>query len=125
MTRFRKALFHYSALFDMLEENVARTILERMLLEREEYGQEIMNIIACKGLERIERPETYKQWQVRNERAGFRQLPLDQEHVKVAEERVKSCYHKDFMIDDEDGQWLRQGRKGRVTYAMSSWKPAY
>uniref|UniRef100_F6HNW6 Uncharacterized protein n=1 Tax=Vitis vinifera TaxID=29760 RepID=F6HNW6_VITVI len=44
---------------------------------------------------------------------------------EVAEERVKSCYHKDFMIDDEDGQWLRQGRKGRVTYAMSSWKPAY
>ena len=121
----REALFHYSALFDMLEENVARTILERMLLEREEYGQEIMNIIACKGLERIERPETYKQWQVRKERAGFRQLPLDQELVKVAEERVKSCYHKDFMIDDEDGQWLRQGWKGRVTYAMSSWKPAY
>ncbi|KAJ9684285.1 hypothetical protein PVL29_016661 [Vitis rotundifolia] len=105
------ALFHYSALFDMLEENVPRNILERMLLEREVYGQEIMNIIACEGLEGIERPETYKQWQ---------------ELVKVAEERVKSCYHKDFMIDDEDGQWLRQGWKGRVvTYAMSSWKPAY
>ncbi|KAL6326666.1 hypothetical protein AAG906_010840 [Vitis piasezkii] len=28
MTRFRKALFHYSALFDMLEENVPRNILE-------------------------------------------------------------------------------------------------
>ncbi|KAJ9684286.1 hypothetical protein PVL29_016662 [Vitis rotundifolia] len=123
MTRFREALFHYSALFDMLEENVPRNILERMLLEREVYGQEIMNIIACEGLERIERPETYKQWQVRNERIGFRQLPLDQEVVEEAKEWVKSCLHKDFIID-EDGQWLRLGWKGRITYAMSSWKPA-
>ncbi|RVX13576.1 Scarecrow-like protein 9 [Vitis vinifera] len=123
MTRFREALFHYSALFDMLEENVPRNILERMLLEREVYGQEIMNIIACEGLERIERPETYKQWQVRNERIGFRQLPLDQEVVEEAKEWVKSCLHKDFIID-EDGQWLRLGWKGRITHAMSSWKPA-
>ena len=123
MTRFREALFHYSALFDMLEENVPHNILERMLLEREVYGQEIMNIIACEGLERIERPETYKQWQVRNERIGFRQLPLDQEVVEEAKEWVKSCLHKDFIID-EDGQWLRLGWKGRITHAMSSWKPA-
>ncbi|KAK3006892.1 hypothetical protein RJ639_009581 [Escallonia herrerae] len=38
-----------------------------------------MNVIACEGAERIERPETYKQWQVRNLRAGFRQLPLNDE----------------------------------------------
>ncbi|CBI31659.3 unnamed protein product, partial [Vitis vinifera] len=69
------------------------------------------------------RPETYKQWQVRNERIGFRQLPLDREVVEEAKEWVKSCLHKDFIID-EDGQWLRLGWKGRITHAMSSWKPA-
>ncbi|CBI31658.3 unnamed protein product, partial [Vitis vinifera] len=42
---------------------------------------------AQRGPERIERPETYKQWQIRNERAGFRQLPLDQEIVNIAKER--------------------------------------
>ena len=123
MTRFREALFHYSALFDMLENNVPRNILERVVIEREVFGREIMNMIACEGPERIERPETYKQWQIRNERAGFRQLPLDQEIVNIAKERVKSCYHKDFMID-EDGQWLRQGWKGRIIFAITSWKPA-
>ena len=123
MTRFREALFHYSALFDMLENNVPRNILERVVIEREVFGREIMNMIACEGPERIERPETYKQWQIRNERAGFRQLPLDQEIVNIAKERVKSCYHKDFMID-EDGRWLRQGWKGRIIFAITSWKPA-
>lgn len=123
MTRFREAVFHFSALFDMLEDNVPGSILERRVIEREIFGRQIMNVIACEGQERIERPETYKQWQVRNERAGFRQLPLDQEVVDRAKERVKSCYHKDFMID-QDGHWLRQGWKGRIIYAISSWKPA-
>ena len=124
MTRFREALFHFSALYDMLETNVPRQSYERRLIEKELFGWEAMNAIACEGSERIERPETYKQWQVRNERAGFRQLPLDQEIVKIAKKRVKSCYHKDFMMD-EDGQWLLQGWKGRIIYAISSWKPAH
>lgn len=123
MTRFREALFHFSALYDMLEASVPRESYERRLIEKELFGWEAMNAIACEGSERLERPETYKQWQVRNQRAGFRQLALDPEIVKIAKKRVKSCYHKDFMID-EDGKWLLQGWKGRIIYAITSWKPA-
>ncbi|KAL9659391.1 hypothetical protein QQ045_024197 [Rhodiola kirilowii] len=122
VTRFREALFHFSALFDMLETNVPREYLERMLIEREILGREALNVIACEGWERIERPETYKQWQVRQLRAGFRQLPVDREIMKIAQDRVKSIYHKDFVVD-EDGQWFLQGWKGRTIYALSSWKP--
>ncbi|KAL5733204.1 hypothetical protein ACOSQ2_032896 [Xanthoceras sorbifolium] len=124
ITRFREALFFYSTLFDMLETNVPREIPERMLIEREIFGREAMNVIACEGAERIERPETYKQWQVRNMRAGFTQLPLNEEIMKMAKERVTTSYHKDFVID-EDSQWLLQGWKGRIVYALSSWKPSY
>lgn len=124
ITRFREALFHFSSLFDMLEANVPREIHERMLLEKMVFGQEAMNVIACEGAERIERPETYKQWQVRNLRCGFKQIPLDKEIVSMAKSRVKSCYHKDFVID-EDGQWMLQGWKGRIVYALSSWRRAY
>ncbi|XP_022746928.1 scarecrow-like protein 14 [Durio zibethinus] len=123
ITRFREALFHYSTLFDMLETNVPREIPERMLIEREIFGWEAMNVIACEGAERIERPETYKQWQVRNMRAGLRRLPLNKEIMKMAKERVDTCYHKDFVID-EDNHWLLQGWKGRILYALSSWVPA-
>ncbi|XP_065870701.1 scarecrow-like protein 9 [Euphorbia lathyris] len=122
ITRFREALFHYSTLFDMLETNVPREIPERWLIERDIFGWEAMNVIACEGAERIERPETYKQWQVRTTRAGFRQLPLNQEILAAAKGKVKELYHKDFVID-EDSQWLLQGWKGRIVYALSSWKP--
>ncbi|KAJ7961404.1 Scarecrow-like protein [Quillaja saponaria] len=123
VTRFREVLFHYSSLFDMLETIVPREDRERMLIEKEIFGREALNVIACEGWERVERPETYKQWQARNLRAGFLQLPFDREIVKRAIGKVLSGYHKDFVID-EDSQWLLQGWKGRIIYALSCWKPA-
>lgn len=123
IARFREALFHYSSLFDMLEANVPREVNERIILEKQIYGWEVMNVIACEGAERIERPETYKQWQERNVRAGFKQLRLDQDIMNMARERVSMCYHKDFVID-EDRDWMLLGWKGRILSALSSWKAA-
>ncbi|KAG6758328.1 hypothetical protein POTOM_038671 [Populus tomentosa] len=122
ITRFREALFHFSTLFDMLEANVPREVPERVLFERDFFGWEAMNVIACEGAERIERPETYKQWKMRIQRAGFRQLPVNREIFTTAKERVQALHHKDFVID-EDSRWLLQGWKGRIVYALSSWKP--
>lgn len=122
VTRFREALFHFSAMFDMLETIVPREDRERMVIEKDIFGWEALNVVACEGWERVERPETYKQWQVRNLRAGFVQLPLDRDIVKKATDRVRSGYHKDFVID-EDNRWLLQGWKGRIIYALSAWKP--
>ncbi|KVI03363.1 scarecrow-like protein 9 [Cynara cardunculus var. scolymus] len=120
VTRFREALFHFSALFDMLETNVPRERSERMLLERELFGREALNVIACEGSERVERPETYKQWHARNLRAGLVSFPFSREIIKMAREKV-GLYHKDFMID-VDNQWLLLGWKGRIIYAISCWK---
>ena len=69
--------------------------------------REILNVVACEGCKRMERPKTYKQWQVRSLRVGFVQLPFDREIVKQATDKVRKLYHKDFLID-EDGQWLLQ-----------------
>ncbi|CAM0877408.1 unnamed protein product [Alopecurus aequalis] len=63
VTRFKEALFYYSSLFDMLETTVPRLDEHRLLIERDFFGREALNVIACEGTERVERPETYKQWQ--------------------------------------------------------------
>ncbi|RVW66031.1 Scarecrow-like protein 33 [Vitis vinifera] len=123
-TRFREALFHFDALFDMLDASVPREDEGRMMFEREIYGKDIMNIIACEGSERIERPDIYKQWQARNERAGLRQLPLEQEILMKVRSIVKMDYHKDFVVE-VDGGWMLHGWKGRVIYAISCWKPCH
>lgn len=101
ITRFREALFQYSSIFDIFEATMPREDHERMLIESEICGKEVLNSIACEGVERIQRPETYKQWQVRTTRAGLRQLPLDQELVSRAKAMVKANYHKDFMVDED------------------------
>ncbi|XVF68800.1 hypothetical protein PTKIN_Ptkin11bG0030400 [Pterospermum kingtungense] len=122
LTRFREALFHFSAQFDIFEANVGREDPQRMMFEKEVLGRDIMNVVACEGSERVERPETYKQWQVRTMRAGFKQVPLDQELMKKVMNMVQSSYHTDFVVD-VDGRWMLQGWKGRIIYALSCWKP--
>ncbi|KAK7261494.1 hypothetical protein RIF29_27807 [Crotalaria pallida] len=123
LTRFREALFHFSSLFDMYEANVPREDTERVILEKGLLGRDAINVIACEGAERVERPETYKQWHVRNLRAGFKQLRLDRELVSEAKDMVKTEYHKDFVVD-EDGKWVLLGWKGRILNAFSAWVPA-
>ncbi|OMO67800.1 Transcription factor GRAS [Corchorus capsularis] len=112
VTRFREALFHHSALFDMFETTLTREDLTRLMFESEFYGREAMNVIACEGSARVERPETYKQWQTRTIRAGFKPLPLNQELMKTLKNKLKDWYHKDFVID-EDNHWMLQGWKAQ------------
>ncbi|KAL6907967.1 hypothetical protein ACP4OV_002137 [Aristida adscensionis] len=118
-TRFREALSHYSAIFDMLDATAPRDNDQRLLVE-DIIGRSALNVIACEGSDRVERPEAYKQWQARNHRAGLRQLPLHPDIVHHLREKVKNQYHKDFIID-MDNKWLLQGWKGRILYAMSTW----
>ncbi|KAI3915495.1 hypothetical protein MKW92_030277 [Papaver armeniacum] len=123
VTRFREALFHFSSMFDALETIVPRENPERIIIERNFLGKEAFNIIACEGSERVERPETFKQWQLRNIKAGFMQLPLNIDIMKKAKEQARLYYHKDFVIE-EDSRWLLLGWKGRIIFAISSWRPS-
>lgn len=122
MTRFREVLHHYSSFFDMLEATIPREDQDRLMYEREMLGREVMNVVACEGLERVERPDTYKQWHARDSRAGFQQLPLNREILKEVKTKVCKGYHSSFSLE-EDGEWMLQGWKGRVMYALSCWKP--
>ncbi|XP_012703949.2 scarecrow-like protein 9 [Setaria italica] len=119
-TRFRELLFFCAAHFDLLDATVPRDSPERLLIERDILGRGAMNVIACEGADRVERPETYRQWQARNQRAGLRQLPLRPEVVKVVLDKVRDNYHKDFVVD-EDQAWLLHRWKGRVLYGLSTW----
>ncbi|XP_010414448.1 PREDICTED: scarecrow-like protein 33 [Camelina sativa] len=123
VTRFREVLFHYSSLFDMCDTNLTRDDPMRVMFEKEFYGREIMNVVACEGTERVERPESYKQWQARAMRAGFRQIPLDKDLVQKLKLLVENGYKtKEFDVD-QDCNWLLQGWKGRIVYASSIWVP--
>ncbi|CAN6326752.1 unnamed protein product [Urochloa humidicola] len=120
LSRFRETLFYYTAIFDMFDATIPRECKLRVLLEQELFGRLALNVVACEGAEMIERPEKYKQWHARNQRAGLRQLPLEPSIVNILKDRVRRCHHKDFLIC-EDGQWLLQGWMGRILFAQSTW----
>ncbi|GMH12265.1 hypothetical protein Nepgr_014106 [Nepenthes gracilis] len=123
ITRFREAMFFYSSVFDLFEATITCEDHARLVMERDLHGKALLNVIACEGAERVVRPETYKQWQIRMLRSGFRQLPLNQELVSRAKDTVKANYHKDFVVG-EDSHWMLQGWKGRILFTLSCWKPA-
>ena len=104
----------------MLQPQGTVSTEQRLVVERDLVGRCALNVISCEGSDRVERPETYRQWQLRNRQAGLRQLPLYPDIVKVLSDKVRDQYHKDFVID-VDHQWLLQGWKGRILYAMSTW----
>ncbi|BAT90733.1 hypothetical protein LR48_Vigan238s003700 [Vigna angularis] len=120
-TRFKEALFHFSAVYDLFDTVIPRENDWRMTIESELLGREAVNVIACEGSDRVHRPETYKQWQVRNTRAGFKQLPLKEELMAKFRTKLKD-YHRDFVFD-EDNNWMIQGWKGRIFNASTCWVP--
>eukprot|EP00249_Psilotum_nudum_P024328 c29155_g2_i1 orf=195-2756(-) len=124
LSRFRESLFFFSSRFDAFDATMENENKERLMLEAETVGREILNIVACEGLDRIERPETYRQWQSRTQRAGFELLRLDPTVVAKARAIVKASYHRDYGVDD-DGKWMLLGWKGRIMHALSAWKPIH
>jgi len=105
----------------MLDATALQSHEDRIQIKRDLLGPEVLNVVACEGAERIERPETYKQWQVRCLKAGFKQLPFNKAILKRSIDEKNKHYHEDFVID-EDSRWLLQGWKGRIMHAVSSWK---
>ncbi|XP_024310221.1 scarecrow-like protein 14 isoform X2 [Brachypodium distachyon] len=120
MTRFRQALYYFTALFDMMDTAIPRGNDKRMLVERDSFAWSAINMIACEGTDRVERPQNYREWQAQNQRAGLRQLPLDCDIVLSLKDEVKNKYHTHFMVY-EDHRWVLQGWKGRVLCALATW----
>ena len=80
----------------MLDATIPRENQLRVLLEQGFLGHAALNSIACEGVDLMDRPEKYKQWQVRNQRAGLRQLPLKPQIVNELKEKVKQNHHNHY-----------------------------
>ncbi|KAJ4779286.1 GRAS transcription factor [Rhynchospora pubera] len=119
--RFRAALSLYSSFFEMLDSNLPRGNLERLIIEKHFLMPAAINAIAFEGPNRVERPETYRHWHARKLRAGLVPLPVDPKIKKDVINFVQEHYHKEFVVEDDNG-WLLLGWKGRILYGFTTWK---
>ncbi|PKA61641.1 Scarecrow-like protein 28 [Apostasia shenzhenica] len=81
--RFATALQYYSALFDMIDssfqgdDSPSRSKIEEM------FARKMRNIIACEGVERLERHESFRSWRRMLEDGGFRSAGFnDRERIQ-------------------------------------------
>lgn len=117
--RFLESLHYYSAVFDALEASLSRNSLQRMKIERLHFAEEIQNIVAFEGMNRIERHERAHQWRRQLGRAGFQVLGLK----CISQARMMlSVYGCDgYTLTTEKG-CLLLGWRGRPILLASAWQ---
>ncbi|MCO5593016.1 hypothetical protein L7F22_047020 [Adiantum nelumboides] len=122
VSRFYEALYLYLNVMDMIDLLLGDSP-DREFLEMICHSLHIKQIVAFKGSERVDRPETYKQWDVRMNRAGFKLLRISSDVLSRSKFFVKLKCHKQFFADDDNGLMLL-GWKGRPIITVSAWKSA-
>jgi hypothetical protein len=121
MSRFQGAMDHYSTMFEVFSALLPAEHPNRVIIEQEIHGRAILNIVACEGLERVERAEPYTSWQARSLRAGFTQMPIS-ESTKAKIRALLRHFPRGFAIGEDNG-WLLAGWNGKIVYALSACQP--
>ncbi|XP_057487651.1 GRAS family protein RAD1-like [Actinidia eriantha] len=117
--RFVESLHYYSAIFDSLECSLPRNSQQRMKMEIVHFAEEIKNIIACEGSDRVERHERVDQWRRQLGRAGFQGVGLK---CMSQARMMVSMYGCDGYTLASDKGCLLLGWKARPIMLASAWQ---
>ncbi|KAK4490415.1 hypothetical protein RD792_001092 [Penstemon davidsonii] len=123
LDRFNEALHYYSTMFDSLETSgLTRPDSQDSLMTEVYLGRQICNVVACEGVERVERHETLAQWRVRMGSAGFDPVHLGSNAFKQASMLLALFGGGDgFRVEENDG-CLMLGWHTRPLIATSAWR---
>lgn len=126
LDRFNESLHYYSTMFDSLESSgLTQCTSEQDVLMSEVYlGRQICNVVACEGVDRVERHETLAQWRTRMESGGFDPVHLGSNAYKQASMLLAMYSGGDgYRVEENDG-CLMLGWHTRPLIATSAWKLA-
>ncbi|KAF8378612.1 hypothetical protein HHK36_029960 [Tetracentron sinense] len=125
LDRFTEALHYYSTLFDSLEGCGMSPINGQDQVMSELYlGRQICNVVACEGLDRVERHESLTQWRVRLGSAGFAPVHLGSNAFKQASMLLALFAGGDGYRVEEKNGCLTLGWHTRPLIATSAWQIA-
>ncbi|KAG6396738.1 hypothetical protein SASPL_142895 [Salvia splendens] len=129
LDRFTESLHYYSTLFDSLEScgggggggEEAVSVQDKVMSEVY-LGRQICNVVACEGVDRVERHETMEQWKTRFGSAGFEPVHLGSNAYKQASMLLALFAGGDGYRVDENNGCLMLGWHTRPLIATSAWK---
>ncbi|XP_044473839.1 scarecrow-like protein 21 [Mangifera indica] len=119
LPRFIEALNYYLAMFESIDVIMPRDQKLRINVEQHCLARDIVNIIACEGMERVERHELFGKWKSRFTMAGFQQCPLSPYVNSVIKSLLRSN-SEHYKLVETDGATLF-GWKDRALISVSAW----
>ncbi|XP_009761823.1 scarecrow-like transcription factor PAT1 [Nicotiana sylvestris] len=118
--RFLEMLDYYTAMFESIDATLSRAHKERINVEQHCLAKDIVNIIACEGIERVERHELLGKWKSRFRMAGFSPYPLSSLVNSTIKALVENYCDK-YRLEERDGA-LYLGWMNRDLVASCAWK---
>uniref|UniRef100_A0A803N2W7 DELLA protein n=1 Tax=Chenopodium quinoa TaxID=63459 RepID=A0A803N2W7_CHEQI len=101
LDRFNESLHYYSTLFDSLESCVDS---QDKMMSEVYLGRQICNVVACEGVDRVERHETLAQWRNRFGTAGFAPVHIGSNAFKQASVLLDYFAGGDgYGVEENDG----------------------
>ncbi|KAG6743625.1 hypothetical protein POTOM_052325 [Populus tomentosa] len=116
--RLERSFQYYSPFFESLEEDYDRDVY---------FRRQIGNMVACEGVDRVERIESFAQWQNRLSLAGFCPVPQKADEFKedfqhYLEEIGDQDYLEAYGIEEKEGHNILLSRHGCPVAVASVWK---
>lgn len=122
LDRFTESLHYYSTLFDSLESSPVNA--QDKAMSEVYLGKQICNVVACEGMDRVERHETLNQWRNRFGSTGFCPVHLGSNAFKQASMLLALFAGGDGYKVEENNGCLMLGWHTRPLIATSAWKLA-
>lgn len=119
-SRFLEALDYYKAMFESIDVTLPRDHKERINVEQHCLARDVVNIIACEGVERVERHEMLGKWRSRFAMAGFTPYPLSS-LVNGTIKKLLENYSDRYTLQERGGA-LYLGWMTRDLVASCAWK---
>lgn len=118
--RFCETLDYYTAMFESIDAACPRDDKLRINSEEHCVAKDVVNIIACEGIDRVERHELFGKWKSRLTMAGFSQIPLSPSVSNTIIGMLKE-YSPNYNLAEGNGA-LYLGWKSRALATTSAWR---
>ncbi|MCO5606568.1 hypothetical protein L7F22_060756 [Adiantum nelumboides] len=118
--RFVECMKYYAAVFESLDATLPSSSQARLKIERLFCGRKIGSIVACEGIERVERHETMQDWLIRLGRLGFRNAEITYAAINQAKHLLNIYYPNGYSLT-EDGKTLTLRWNGIALMAIGTW----
>lgn len=123
--RVCNSLKYYSAIFDSIDASQLPVDSPARIKVEEMFAREIRNIVACEGMDRLERHESFEKWRMHMEQGGFRSSKISERELMQSRMLLKMYSCEDYNVKEQgqDGAGLTLGWQDQPLFTVSAWTP--